>query len=112
MTHTFRRIRNSTNEAIEFFSNQPDETVYTIGVGKDIELIGPNNYINQAASDFFFPGRYEHTMKFKHSTSDCFDIEEKFIYDFEFDKQVFQIDIANRFYLGEKLEFSLKNFIV
>jgi hypothetical protein len=90
VTHTFKRILNSTEEALEFDLASLTETVFSVGLATDdIELVGPDGFIDKPASDFFFPGRYEHTIRFEHGGSDCFDIEETFIYDFEFDRQVF-----------------------
>lgn len=116
VTHTFKRIKIDSSEDLEFF-NGDTETAYVFGGPADtfdiqVGTATEHNFIDKLAIDFFSPARYEHVITLKSKVSDCYDIEEKFIYDFEFNRQVFQIDIANRFYLGEKLEFTLKNFIV
>ena len=113
--HTFKRVRRNEDELIEFHSDSQDEILYEFSTALtgDFPIDAPAaDFIDKLAIDFFSPARYQHTIRLESKTSDCYDIEETFIYDFEFDRQVFQIDIANRFYLGEKLEFTLKNFIV
>lgn len=99
---TFRRIKKDSSEDLEFFLGQTSITTAPSII---------NNFIENNVKDFFAPGRYEHTIELTHANSACYIIEEKFIYDFVFEDQSFVIDINERFFLGEKLSFTLKNFV-